>query len=77
VSPARAAEIFWSGGNLYSAWADLMKQALASAQSGEIVVDASSVLQFNMNIASITAYWGYAVSNILQLTADGLYPVDS
>lgn len=39
-------QIFWSLGNLYTAWADLMKQALAAAQAGSgFQVDANQILQ--------------------------------
>jgi hypothetical protein len=69
------AEVLWSTGNLYSALTDMMKQALAAAQSGELVVDAQSVLLFNSNLASITAFWASTVQNLLLLRADQLRPI--
>jgi hypothetical protein len=50
-------EIIYASGNLWYAVVDLLKQGLAGLATGHIQVDAASILLFNQNVASITAWW--------------------
>lgn len=68
-------EIFYALGNLWYAITDLMKQALASYAAGTVQVNADSILLFDMNMASITAWWGSIVQNILLLKSDLIRPL--
>jgi hypothetical protein len=53
---------------------DLLKQGLSSIATGKVQINAESILLFNMNIASITAWWGNLVQNLLLLTSDAVNP---
>jgi hypothetical protein len=68
-------EIFYSFGNLWYAVVDLLKQGLASYATGTVQVNADSILLFNMNMASITAWWASMVQNILLLKSDLIRPL--
>jgi hypothetical protein len=68
-------EIFYALGNFWYAVVDLLKQALASHAAGTVQVNADSVLLFNMNMASITAWWASMVQNILLLKSDLIRPL--
>jgi hypothetical protein len=67
-------ELFYSLGNLVYAIDDLLKQGLSSIATGKVQINAESILQFNMNMASITAWWGNLVQNLLLLSSDVVNP---
>lgn len=68
-------EIIYCFGNLLYAIGDVAKQGLASLQAGNVIVNAESILLFKMNMASVTAWWGGMVQNILLLKADLIRPL--